>query len=187
VNVLPAGTVSPAPTSTVALSWTIVPTATLAFVTSTCGGWCTCVVTDEFTQIFWAFALSPGNPSPVVRVSDTPPTLTVVVALITVVPTDADVNVTVQLPVASTVRHGDPAIVPGPLTFVTVMLVPAGAFTKPVPVFTFTCTVKVCVSLIGSVSVAGVIWMFASTAENGSQAPVALAASAVFPLTNSAM
>src|SRR5688572_19085024 len=76
----------------------------------------------------------------VVRVSVTVLTVVVTDALIVDVPGAADVSVTVQDPVAPTVRHGLPEIVPK--FVVTVTGVPAGAFTNPVPGFTFTCTVS---------------------------------------------
>src|SRR3954453_8553183 len=118
---------------------------------------------DASTQFFVALGPSLCWLSPVVRVRLTPPTLTVVVALTMVVPTVADVSVTVHSPVVPTVTHGELLIVPGPLTLLTVTLVFAGAFTKPLPGFTFTCTVRVWMSPIGSVSVDGVMLMFAST------------------------
>ena len=78
--------------------------------------------------------------SPVARVSETPPTATVVVARNVVVPAVADVIVTVQSPVAPTVAHvAEPTNEPGPLRMLTVHDVPAGAFTKPPePAFTLT-------------------------------------------------
>ena len=73
----------------------------------------------------------------VVRVSVTLPFGVVIVSvtdpLITDVPGTAELRVTVQLPVARTVRHGLPVIVPGPEATVTVTDVPAGALTKPAP------------------------------------------------------
>src|SRR6266436_5896649 len=71
------------------------------------------------------------------RCSDTPSTTTVVLAFTSSIPAVADVSVTVHEPVPPDVVHGEPLIVPGPLTFATVHTVPAGAFTKPPePVFT---------------------------------------------------
>ena len=55
-----------------------------------------------------------------------------------------ELSVTVQLPVARTVRHGLPVIAPGPDVSVALTGVPAGAFTKPVPGLTFTCSVSTC-------------------------------------------
>src|SRR4051812_33475363 len=76
-----------------------------------------------------ASGLSPAFASPVVRVSETPPTETVVVARSVVVPVVAEVIVTVQLPVARRVLHeGEPTNEPGPVKIETVQVVPAGAF-----------------------------------------------------------
>ena len=47
--------------------------------------------------------------------------------------------------------------------------VPSGAFTRPPPLFTLTCAVNVCVVPTGFAPF-GVMLMFASTVENGSQA-----------------
>ena len=71
-----------------------------------------------------------------------------------------------QLPVAPTVVHGFAVVnEPGPLSFVKLIDVPSGAFTKPLPspAFTFTCAVKTWSVPTGFESVIGVIWMFAST------------------------
>src|SRR5262249_51883045 len=99
----------------------------------------------------------------VVLVSVTVLTTVVTVAEITDVPGVADVGVTVHEPVAPTVEHGLPAIAPGPAVTLTATCVPAGAFTNPLPGFTFTCTVSTWSAPTGLMSVAGVIWMFAST------------------------
>src|SRR4051794_40477816 len=107
------------------------------------------------------------EPEPlVVRVTVRPPSEVVTLAETTVVPTVDDVSVTVQLPVAPTVVHGFVVVnEPGPLTLVKLIDVPAGAFTKPAPLpsFTLTCAVNTLSVPIGFVSVCGVIWMFAST------------------------
>ena len=68
-------------------------------------------------QSFVAFALSPGLPSDVARVSVLPPTERVVSAWTTVVPGVVEfVRVTVQLPVVPTVVHGFVVVnVPGPV------------------------------------------------------------------------
>jgi len=50
------------------------------------------------THVFTAFALSPLRPSPLVRVSETPPTENVVVALNVVTPVALELRLTVQLP-----------------------------------------------------------------------------------------
>ena len=53
---------------------------------------------------------------------------------------------------------------PGPESIVKVTSLPGGgARTPPLPSFTFTCAVNVCVWPIGFVAVGGLIWMFAST------------------------
>jgi hypothetical protein len=70
--------------------------------------------------------------SPVERVSVTPPTLSVVVAWIVVVPAVGELIVTVQSPVVPTVVHWfEPTNAPGPAWIEPVQLVPAGAFVKP--------------------------------------------------------
>ena len=77
---------------------------------------------------------------------------------------EALVRLTVQLPVVPTVVHVLALSVPGPVTIEKLIVVPAGAFTKPpVPALTLTCAVNVCGVADGFVAVAGVIWMFAST------------------------
>src|SRR5262249_43447682 len=81
-------------------------------------------------QFFVAVGGSPGSPSPVSRCSDTPPTVTFVAALTTVVPTVDDVIVAEHEP-------DPPAVVqlvgvtklPGPETIENVIVVPSGAFT----------------------------------------------------------
>ena len=93
-----------------------------------------------------------------------PPTLTVVVPRTTVVPVVDEVIVTVHEPVVPTVVHvGEPTNEPGPDWMLAVMLVPAGALTKPVPGLTLTWRVRTWVVPTGLVAVAGVIWMLAST------------------------
>ena len=72
------------------------------------------------------------------RCNDTPNTNTVVLAFTSSTPAVADVSVTVHEPVPPAVVHGEPLIVPGPLTFETAHDVPAGAFTKPAPEPSFT-------------------------------------------------
>ena len=79
-------------------------------------------------------------------------------------PVVAEVRSTVQLPVAPVVRQDGAESVPGPESLVKVISVPAGAFWKPpLPSFTFTWAVKVCVWPTTFVAVGGVIWMLAST------------------------
>src|SRR5262249_19824369 len=97
------------------------------------------------TQFFCASTLSPARPSPLDRVSETPFTVTVVESRTTVTPGVADVICTVHEPVAPIVVQvfTPPTNEPGPDRIVTVISVPAGAFTKPVPSFTFTCPVRV--------------------------------------------
>src|SRR5262249_34695900 len=97
-------------------------------------------------HVFWASTLSPAFPSPDVRVSDTPITGTVVEARTTVVPGVDEVICTVHDPVAPPVTHvfTPPTKLPGPDRIEKLIVVPAGAFTKPVPSLTFTCPVSVC-------------------------------------------
>src|SRR5262249_36610517 len=102
----------------------------------------------------------------VVRVSDTPPTDTVVDALTTVVPGVAEVSVIVQEPVFPAVVHGfGVPSVPGPDAIAKLIEVPAGALTKPAPSprSTSTWPVSVCVAVTGLIADAGVIVMRAST------------------------
>src|SRR5207253_2784550 len=83
--------------------------------------------------------------------------------LITVVPVTLEVSVVVHEPVPPDVVHVALLRLPGPLAMVKLIVVPLGALTKPVPGLTFTCPVRVCVSSIKFVAVAGLIWMLAST------------------------
>src|SRR3954453_9542378 len=122
------------------------------------------MVTAAAAQFLFASALSPTWLSPVVRVRLRPPTLTVVVPRTTVIPVAFEVIVTVQEPVVPTVVHvGEPTNEPGPDWMPAVMLVPAGAFTKPVPGLTLTWRVRTWLVPIGLFALAGVIPMFAST------------------------
>src|SRR3954470_3451190 len=122
------------------------------------------MVIAALAQFLFASALSPTWLSPVVRVRLRPPTLTVVVPRTTVVPAVDEVIVTVQEPVVPTVVHvGEPTNEPGPDWMLAVMLVPAGAFTKPVPGLTLTWRVRTWLVPIGLCALAGVIPMFAST------------------------
>ena len=90
------------------------------------------------TNVLFAFALSPARPSPVSRCNTKPPTVTSVAAFTTVIPAVDDVNVTEQLPVVPTVKQLAALRLPGPLNFVKLIVVPAGAFAEPLPSFTFT-------------------------------------------------
>jgi hypothetical protein len=91
-------------------------------------------------QSFCASALSPTLASPVARDSETPPTVTFVLALTTVVPGVAEVICTVHEPVPPLVLQvfTPPTKLPGPLWIENVISVPFGAFTNPLPEFTFT-------------------------------------------------
>ena len=65
----------------------------------------------------------------------------------------AEVRLIVQQPVPPAVVHGFAVVnAPGPLSFVKLICVPSGAFTKPLPspAFMFTCAVKVWVCPRGS-------------------------------------
>src|SRR5262245_31582978 len=97
------------------------------------------VRTAESTHSFVAGPELPFAPF-VVRVTDTPPTETVVDAFTTVVPAVAEVSVAVQLPVPPAVVHGLPLIVPGPDAIEKLICVPFGAGTKPAPSPRFTST-----------------------------------------------
>ena len=97
-----------------------------------------------FTHRFVAGPEFGADPS-VFRVSETPATDTVVCADTVVTPVSAEVSVIVQEPVPPPVVHGFGVVkLPGPESIVKLICVPSGAFTKPVPSFTFTCAVNVC-------------------------------------------
>src|SRR5215212_7198146 len=114
-----------------------------------------------FTNCFCAFALSPGSWSPVVRVSWTPLTVTVVVAWITTVPVTPEVIVSVQLPVVPTVVHWLPPTNEAvPDWIEPVQVVPSGAFVAPVPLLTFTWQVRTWLVPTWFTAVGGVSWMF---------------------------
>src|SRR3954447_11673378 len=117
------------------------------------------------TQFLFAFPPSPAFASAVARCSESEDTVTSVAAFTTVTPAVDEVICTVQEPVASTVVHVfvPPTKLPGPLTIEKLINVPAGAFTKPVPSFTFTCPVNVWFVPAALSAVAGQIWMFPST------------------------
>src|SRR6266700_3317219 len=110
----------------------------------------------------------------VLRVSETPATETVVCALSVVTPVAAESRSMVQSPLAF-VEHEELDTFPlerppGPESIEKVTSAPfAGA--EPVPSFTFTCAVNVCVVPTSFVAVGGEIWMFASTTRNGSHGP----------------
>src|SRR5260370_91660 len=116
-------------------------------------------------QTFCALGLSPTWLSPVLRLRVTPPTTTVVEALITVVPVIPEVRVTWQLPVPPAVVQLEALRLPGPLTMVTLMMVPSGAATYPPPPPSLTFTVEVRTWLVptGLVAVGGEITILAST------------------------
>ena len=83
-----------------------------------------------------------------------------------VTPVTAEMRVIVQLPVPPTVVHGFADVnAPGPESDREADLRAVGRVHEPppVPVFTFTCAVNVCVVPTRFVAVGGVIWMFAST------------------------
>ena len=123
------------------------------------------------TNVFVAGAEFPPVPF-VLRVKVRPATVGEAEADTTVTPVVFEESVIVQLPVPPDVVHGFAEVkLPGPDTMEKLIDVPSGAFTKPVPSFTFTCAVNVCVWPTRLVAVAGVIWMFASTTRNGSHGP----------------
>src|SRR5215813_991956 len=95
-----------------------------------------------FTQVFCAGPLLRPVPF-VVRFRVTPPTTTLVEALMTVVPVTFDVSVVVHEPVPPEVVHVAALRLPGPLAMLKLMVVMSGALTKPVPGLTFTCPVRV--------------------------------------------
>jgi len=128
-----------------------------------------CARTVAAVHVFVASGPSPACASPVARVSETPPTATVVVAWIDVEPAVGELITTMHDPLALAVVQllGPTNDADAPPEFVTEKLttVPAGAFTdpEPEPSFTFTCPVSVCVAPIGFVALEGVTWTFAST------------------------
>jgi len=134
----------------------------LSNVTVNVCGWPISFVADGAIEIlaathaFVAFGPSPTFASPVVLVSKTPPTETVVVACKVVVPAVADVIVTSQVPVAPTVLQFCVAGVPGPAMMFTVQTVPAGAFAKPEPSLTLMWQCNVCCVPTGFAAVSGV-------------------------------
>src|SRR5690242_12923869 len=83
----------------------------------------------------------------VVRLNVTPPTLTVLDALIVVVPPVGDEITTVHEPVPPAVVQLDGptkvAVAPPALVSEKLITVPSGAFTNPLPGLTFTCPVSV--------------------------------------------
>src|SRR5260370_40691279 len=87
------------------------------------------------TKVLLALTLSPALASPVLLVKVTGIPLpgvmvTMVMALITLLPATEEVRVSVQLPVASTVLQEGAPRLPVPLTTLKVITVPAGALTK---------------------------------------------------------
>jgi hypothetical protein len=90
------------------------------------------------TQFFVALLLSPGFPSPVERLRATAATVTLVDALTVVTPVLELLSVTEQEPVVPIVLQLDALSVPGPLTMVNEIVVPAGAFAHPLPLLTLT-------------------------------------------------
>ena len=91
---------------TVAMSWTTDPVGTNVPLTSVSAASWTVVVTTWSCQNFIASALSPALPSPLERVSWTPPTVTVVVARMVLVPVFGEVIATVHDPVVAIVVQG---------------------------------------------------------------------------------
>src|SRR5829696_8358362 len=98
-------------------------------------GWPTSFVPDvpivirasKSTYCFCALALSPGSPSPVVRVRTTPPTVTSVVAWIVFAPGALEVILTVHSPFGSTVvQLLGPTKVAEPVGIENVISVPGG-------------------------------------------------------------
>ncbi len=125
----------------------------------------TCVSTVSSAHSLAAFGPSPVFASPVVRVTETPPTETVVVACSVDVPGVADVITTSHVPVAPTAKQIWLTGEPGPDRMLTVQDVPAGAFTNPFPSPASTLMWQCNVWFVptGFVAVSGVNWMFAST------------------------
>src|SRR5206468_1277844 len=119
-------------------------------------------VTCAVTQIFCDGPLLPALPL-VVGFRVSPPTTTLVEALITVVRVTLEVSVIVHDPVPPDVVHVALLRLPGPLAMLNVIVVPSGVLASPLPMSTFTWPVRVWVALISFVAVAGLIWMLAFT------------------------
>jgi hypothetical protein len=143
------------------------PTSFCNVTVNVCGA-PTSFVADGAIEIFaftHVFVAGPEfAPTPFVsRCSDTPPTERVVCALTVVIPVTFESRLIWQEPVPPAVVHGFAVVnPPGPLSIVKLIDVPSGAGTKPLPLFTFTCAVNVCVAPTRFTPF-GVIWMFAST------------------------
>ena len=90
------------------------------------------------TQFLTALPLSPAWPSPVARFRVWPITTTVVEARTVVTPGVELLSVTVHEPVVPIVVQLAGVNVPGPLRIVKLIVVPAGAFTNPLPELMFT-------------------------------------------------
>jgi hypothetical protein len=90
-------------------------------------------------QAFDASALSPAFPSPLSRCRVMPPTVTLVLALIVVVPVVVDLITTVHEPVPPlVVQLFGPTNAPGPETIAKMIVVPFGTGANPEPSLTFT-------------------------------------------------
>jgi hypothetical protein len=110
------------------------------------------------------------------RCRSTPPTSTSVVALIVVVPDDNELMTTVQEPVPPEVvqllEPTNAAVAPPEFVNEKLIVVPLGAFSKPEPLFTFTCPVNAWFVPTALLADGGAIWMLASPATlKGSHAP----------------
>src|SRR6266542_328207 len=125
-----AGTKVPVPGS----FFTVTVKVWVSFTGSVSSG---AIAIQASTQLFWAVPLFGATPF-VERVSETPPTATVVFALITVVPVVAEVSVTSHDPVPPTVRQLAALSAPGPLVIARLIWVQPGRFTWQHPGFPFT-------------------------------------------------
>ena len=94
-----------------------------------------------------------------------PATFTVLDALTTVVPGVFELRVTEQLPVVPTVWQVVDVRVPGPLTMLNVIVVPAGALDGTPPRTVFTWPVTVCGSPT-RLAPSSPTWIFAEQTEN---------------------
>ena len=117
------------------------------------------------TQVLTPLGLSPDKPSPVVRVSGTPLTVTVADAVTVALPAVLLVTDTLQEPAVVVQVLTPPTKVAPAVLFdrLNVTSVPSGAFTNPLPVFCCTVAVNVCGDPTALVAVCGVIEMFKST------------------------
>jgi hypothetical protein len=119
------------------------------------------------TKVFWTFEPSRCKLSPVVRVMETPLTVHVAVALITLFPALRDVIVIVHVPAAVVVHEFASTKVALPVTMLKFTSTP-GAGTEPLPAFWVTVAVMTWFAPTAFVAVSGDSEMLPSTTRRGS-------------------